>query len=242
VLSARRLAEEVVATPSPLTSSASDATESPAQHESAGDTGRNSEGATWATGSGARRARRRHQILHAAIELLEAGEYDKIQVRDVAEAAGLSLATIYRYFDSKEQVYSAAILQWSNEFFERVEARGGGGGSTDGERLRSIIRNTLRTLERWPQFIRAVTILDASTDGNAQAHLQAFYDKNLHALRLCVHDLDPRSAKTAVMVVNSVYSTGVRLWAQQRLLIEDVADQLERAVTLIFGPAGDRDS
>jgi AcrR family transcriptional regulator len=241
-MSAQRRTEEVGATPSPQVPDATDATESPAQYEAGGRTGRSSETATLATRGGVRRARRRHQILDAAIELLESGEYDKIQVRDVAEAAELSLATIYRYFDSKEQVYAAAILQWSNEFFERVEDRGGGGGTTDGERLRSIIRNTLRTLERWPQFIRAVTILDASTDANAQAHLQAFYDKNLHALRLCVQDLDPRSAKTAVLVVNSVYSTGVRLWAQQRLLIEDVADQLERTVTLIFGPTGNRDS
>jgi AcrR family transcriptional regulator len=188
-------------------------------------------------GSGARQARRRQQVLDAAIALLEAGEYDKIQVRDIAEKAGIALATVYRYFDSKEQVYAAAILHWSNDFFLGVESRGGSSGRSDGERLRSMIGDTLRTLERWPQFIRAVTILDASTDADTQAHLRAFYEKNMHALRLCVRDLDPRSAQTAVMVVNSVYATGVRQWAQQRLSIEDVAEQLEQTVTLVFGAA-----
>jgi AcrR family transcriptional regulator len=190
------------------------------------------------SGTGARQARRRQQVLDAAIELLEAGEYDKIQVRDIAERAGIALATVYRYFDSKEQIYAAALLHWSTDFFLGVESRGGSSGRSDGERLRSMIGNTLRTLERWPQFIRAVTILDASTDPDTQAHLHAFYDKNIHALRLCVRDLDPRSAQTAVMIVNSVYATGVRQWAQQRLSIEDVAEQLEQTVTLIFGATG----
>jgi AcrR family transcriptional regulator len=194
-------------------------------------------GSTRPLASGAGQARRRQQILEAAIELLEEGEYDKIQVRDIAGRAGVALATMYRYFASKDQVYAAALLHWSMEFFQRVERRGGHSGRSDAERLRLMIGNTLLTLERWPQFIRAMTMLDPSTDPSVQAHLHAFYEKNAHALRLCVQDLDPQTAQTVVMVIHGVYSMQVRLWAQNRLSIDDVADQLEQAVSLIFRPA-----
>ena len=59
---------------------------------------------------------RRGTIVRAAITLLEQGEYDAIQMRDVAEEAGVALATIYRYFTSKEHLYAAALLEWASAF------------------------------------------------------------------------------------------------------------------------------
>jgi len=182
----------------------------------------------------ARQAQRRQQMLVAAIELLEEREYDRIQVRDVAERAGVALTTMYRYFDSKELLYASAMLQWSTDFFQRVESRGGGFGDSDVERLRSMLFNMLRTLERWPQFIRAVTILDSSIDADVQAHLRAFYERCTHAFRLCIRTLDSTTADTVVMIVNSVYSDSVRHWAQQQLTIDEVGDRLQRAVRLVM--------
>src|SRR6478609_2965544 len=59
---------------------------------------------------------RRDRIVHAAFALLERGEYDAIQMRDVAREAGVALATIYRYFTSKEHLYAAALLEWAGDF------------------------------------------------------------------------------------------------------------------------------
>ena len=68
---------------------------------------------------------RRDRIVRAAITLLEHGEYDAIQMRDVAQEAGVALATVYRYFTSKEHLYAAALLEWAANFPARepVEAR-----------------------------------------------------------------------------------------------------------------------
>src|SRR5262249_62140274 len=59
---------------------------------------------------------RRRRIVQAAIDLLEQGEYEAIQMRDVAQAAGVALATIYRYFTSKEHLYPPALLEWAPDF------------------------------------------------------------------------------------------------------------------------------
>jgi AcrR family transcriptional regulator len=50
----------------------------------------------------------RERILSAVADLLERGEADELTVPDVAEASGVSLRTIYRYYPAREQLLEAA--------------------------------------------------------------------------------------------------------------------------------------
>jgi AcrR family transcriptional regulator len=102
---------------------------------------------------------RRERIVQAAISLLESGEYEAIQMRDVAATAGVALATVYRYFSSKEHLYAAALLDWSKSFAERADVVLEGG--SDEERLRELLRRIVRAFERWPQMLRAEVTLSA---------------------------------------------------------------------------------
>src|SRR5579859_858711 len=70
---------------------------------------------------------RRSRIVRGAIALLEhGGEYDSIQMRDVAQEAGVALATVYRYFTSKEHLYAAALLDWATNFPAVGQSKGDG--------------------------------------------------------------------------------------------------------------------
>src|SRR3954454_24026356 len=91
---------------------------------------------------------RRGTIVRAAITLLEQREYDAIQMRDVAGEAGVALATIYRYFTSKEHLYAAALLEWASAFPAGERARGRTG--SDEAQLRALMRRTVRAFERYP--------------------------------------------------------------------------------------------
>jgi len=65
------------------------------------------------------------QIVRAALELLEDGEYDQIQVRDVARRADVALGTLYRYFASKEalvnEVFRAAKTRLRAALFDGMD-------------------------------------------------------------------------------------------------------------------------
>lgn len=50
----------------------------------------------------------RTAALDAVIEMLERGELDEVTMPQVAQAAGLSLRTLYRYFPSREELLRAA--------------------------------------------------------------------------------------------------------------------------------------
>ena len=55
--------------------------------------------------------KRPQQILNAAIELFRDRGYEATRLEDVADKAGVSKATIYLYFDSKEDLFFALIRE-----------------------------------------------------------------------------------------------------------------------------------
>src|SRR6185295_8588435 len=95
---------------------------------------------------------RRARIVRAAIALLEhGGEYDSIQMRDVAQESGVALATVYRYFTSKEHLYAAALLEWAGNYPAPGESKRAA-HKTDEDRLRALMRRAVRAFERYPQM------------------------------------------------------------------------------------------
>src|SRR3954454_18850043 len=151
---------------------------------------------------------RRERIVRAAITLLERGEYDAIQMRDVAQQAGVALATIYRYFTSKEHLYAAALVEWSAEFPTHAGTRPR--GETPEERLRALMRRAVRAFERYPQMMRAEITLETSHDPNAQALFEQFGSQNSGALLDALGGIEPPEAAAIVDVVNAVLATRLR--------------------------------
>ena len=95
--------------------------------------------------------------------LLEEHEYDEIQIRDVSERAGVALATLYRYFTSKEHLYVAVLIEWSKTY----DLRQGADGKrlrTDADRLRYLLVRAVRAFGRRPQLFRAEMVLESSQD------------------------------------------------------------------------------
>ncbi|GAA0247772.1 helix-turn-helix domain-containing protein [Cryptosporangium japonicum] len=114
---------------------------------------------------------RRERIVVAGLRLLEKHEYDRIQIRDVAQEAGVALGTLYRYFSSKEHLYAAVLLEWSalGRAGERRTRR-----KNPEQHLRSRIRGVITAFERQPQFYKVHVLLQSSTDPNAKALLTDF--------------------------------------------------------------------
>src|SRR5438067_7784096 len=122
---------------------------------------------------------RRDRIVAAAIDLLEQGEYDAVQMRDVAREANVALATVYRYFTSKEHLYAAALFRWA-EGFPTHGADRAATGATDEARLRTLMKRTVRAFERHPQMMRAELVVELSTDPNARAIFEQFAQRQTH--------------------------------------------------------------
>jgi AcrR family transcriptional regulator len=68
------------------------------------------------------REERSQQILDAAVAVFSQKGYHTANVSDVAAKAGVSQGTIYWYFESKEELLTAALLSYSEGFGEQAIA------------------------------------------------------------------------------------------------------------------------
>jgi TetR/AcrR family transcriptional regulator, cholesterol catabolism regulator len=175
---------------------------------------------------------RRQRIVRAALELLQHGEYDRIQVRDVAQRSGLALGTIYRYFNSKEHLYAAVLFEWANSLSGNLRRRPLRGEPT--ERLKQLIRRVVRAFERRPQFLRLEIVLENSSDEDALTVFHDVAERNYSSFSVALPNLPEEVANRIIFVVTSVLYRLLHQYALGRASIEDVVRTAEGTVDLIF--------
>jgi AcrR family transcriptional regulator len=129
--------------------------------------------------------RRMRRIVDAAVELAEAGGFEAVRLRDVAEQSDVALGTLYKYFRSKEDILLFAL----NEEIERLEAsmlaRPPAAGPAF-ERTSDFFRRGTRALARRAQLARAMIRAMAAGDSDTVMKLAAL---RLRIARLVVATL-----------------------------------------------------
>lgn len=184
----------------------------------------------------AEQSERRSRILAAALALLETAEYDHIQMREVARSASVSLATVYRFFASKDHLYAAALLESSSGFDLNDEALIP--GDTDEERLRALLMRAVRAFERRPQLLRAEISLESSSDVHVQQLFDQFADRHLAVMHHALVHVAVADRPVVVRTLVSVLSTRTRAWAYGRCTIDDVIESIDRSIELVFRSLG----
>lgn len=66
---------------------------------------------------------RKSLIMEAAMKLFEEKLFHEIGMRDIAKEAGVSAATIYRYFPSRDDLFVEALIQDMNNIEKLLEKR-----------------------------------------------------------------------------------------------------------------------
>ncbi|HEY0539306.1 MAG TPA: TetR family transcriptional regulator [Actinoallomurus sp.] len=124
-----------------------------------------------ATGHPTGRSRSQHQrrkrILQAAAALASRGGVEAMQMRTVAERAGVALGTLYRYFPSKMDLVVAVVNEEMDTLDASLERRPPSSGTPAGRAVEVLMRAT-RGLMREPELadalIRSLLLSDVKTD------------------------------------------------------------------------------
>lgn len=175
---------------------------------------------------------RRDRLIDAAIALLETNEYEKAQVKDVADLAGVSLGTLYSYFYSKERLFAEALVRWADNLPTNIRNRPLA-DSSPAERLTEAMHRALRAFERRPQMAHLVNVLMMSDDplaGEVMARMdRSTSDAYFHALA----PTPPVTARAMVDVVNAVFTVALREWSRDRITIREVYSRVDSAIALV---------
>jgi AcrR family transcriptional regulator len=161
-------------------------------------------------------------------------EYGKIQVKDVAEEAGVSLGTLYRYFSSKDHLFACALAEWSAPLDVALAERQRRLRGTPATRARSMFHAAARSFEDAPRVYGAIMALVVSGDRYAVAEFQTFSRRETARFTSWVADVPQPYRDDIVAVLSSVLSESLRGYAVGMYPMSGVYQRLDRAIRLVF--------
>ena len=174
--------------------------------------------------------------MRVALRMLERGEYDHIQMRDVAEEAEVALGTVYRYFASKEHLFAAVLVEWSQSLQHRVQGQPLHGGDVPTQLL-DLMNRVIVSFERLPQFFRLMVVIETTADPYARALFRDFVGLTHDTFSQPLAPLQADDARAVLEVLTSVLGNVLRGWAIGQLDVTQVQERVQRAIALIFSPA-----
>ena len=178
-------------------------------------------------------SKRRDAIVSTMVELLASHEHGQIHMRDIAERSGVALATLYRYFASKELLLAHAVVAWGQAFVSTAKRRAGNAPS-DAERMQQTFRRTIKAYERWPNFYRLIAALEITDDAEARQVFQVFSVDYQESLRTALEHTDAEDAAVVAQVLLATLGTALRKWSVGEWEISQVYDHMSKAVDLVF--------
>ncbi len=176
---------------------------------------------------------RRERIVRVALNLLVNGDYEKIQMRDVAEASDVALGTVYRYFTSKEHLFAAVQIEWVKSLHRQILRRPPTGQSNL-ERLSQVLHKTVRAFQLQPQFYRVLLVLEVAKDPFAKELFEVMTRETGATYREALSDVDPKTASVLLGVVLAVLGAELRSWVLGRQSIDEVNQNLDAALSILL--------
>jgi AcrR family transcriptional regulator len=176
---------------------------------------------------------RRQRIIDAGLTLLERGEYERIQIKDVAEEADVALGTLYHYFSSKEHLFAEVLVKWAATLRSSL-VRHPPQGLTPREKLTEALHRSVRAFQHQPQLARLIASLELSSDPFATEILERMDQTTSSVYMELLEGVEPRQARTIVRTIDAVLDSQLRAWSAGRLPITGVYDSLSESIDLIF--------
>jgi TetR/AcrR family transcriptional regulator, cholesterol catabolism regulator len=178
---------------------------------------------------------RRRRVIDAAFELGAERGYEAVQMRDVSAIANVSLATIYRYFSSKDHLLAAAMTEWTARLQARV-AQSPPRGDTAAERLIDVLHRAVRAMARQPKLSAALVRALSSSDAGVRESAAAVQQQIEAMASGILIDVTPAVRSDILAVLGHVWYSTLVAWANGRIDFDQVTRELDRAVHVLVDP------
>jgi AcrR family transcriptional regulator len=178
---------------------------------------------------------RRRRLIDAAFELGAEGGYDAVQMRDVAVTANVALATIYRYFSSKDHLLAAAMTEWTGRLKARV-AQSPPRGDTAAAQMSDVLHRACKAMERQPKLSVALVRSLSSPDPGVMESGEAMEQQIAAMGNDILAHLEPQVRADILSVLGHVWYSALISWANGRRDFPTVVEELDRACRVLIDP------
>jgi AcrR family transcriptional regulator len=175
---------------------------------------------------------RREKILNVALAMLETRSYDQLQMRDISQTADLALATVYRYFPSKDLLLARVFEQWCEGYWTRLARAADGRANTD--RLIDLASRSVEAYESQPNILTMISALQLSTDPGVSAVMEDIRERAERFFLAALEGLDPVDAAGIVGVVFAVMGAKLAEWVRGAIATGDVHRAMTTTIRLLL--------
>jgi len=184
--------------------------------------------------SSAAQRERRQRILDATLALASKGGYEAVQMRAVADRAGVALGTLYRYFPSKIHLLVSGLAREFERNQEKLD-RTPIPGDTPYDRMLYVLGRITRAMQREPMLTEAMTRAFMFADPSAAAEVNTVARLMEHMLTRAMHEGEPSADDIAIArVIGDVWLANLVAWVTRRASADDVSNHLELAARLLL--------
>jgi AcrR family transcriptional regulator len=177
---------------------------------------------------------RRQRILDATLALASRGGYEAVQMRTVADRAGVALGTLYRYFPSKIHLLVSSLAREFERNQEKL-VRMPIPGDTPYDRMLYVLGRLTKTMQREPMLTEAMTRAFMFADPSAAAEVDMVARLMERILTRAMHEGEPSADEVAIArVIGDVWLSSLVAWVTRRASANDVSSQLELAARLLL--------
>jgi len=177
----------------------------------------------------------RSRLLEATRALAMDDGYDGVNVRRVAERAGVSAPTAYQYFSSKDHLLVDLLIELVTETTAAVQTRPSRGRMA-ADRTAGTLRRAVQRVEREPKLY--VAMMRAYISGCAEvAHARGAMETTMRAwIDVALGETEVDDREGVVAILESVIFAGMVGLVTGSRAPGDVGKMLERAArTLLSG-------
>jgi TetR/AcrR family transcriptional regulator, cholesterol catabolism regulator len=145
--------------------------------------------------------------------MLAAGGEDALQMKELSQRAGVSVATLYRYFPAKDHVLLAILLSRYSDALARITGEPARGGSAR-ERVTSHLLREFRAEQREPRLTAALSRVISETSRDYSEVIERVEHLHLQILEHVTGDGQPVSPqqRTVLPVVRAIFGAASRRW------------------------------
>ena len=177
---------------------------------------------------------RRQRIVDTAYQMILESEGENVEIREVAERAGVALGTAYRYFGSKNRLFAEAFEKSWTEYSEKAVpavAR----GKSNLERLRLAAFSLLEAYTDEPEFRRIwQRDLRGDEDPAVVEILRRCQRAGLDFFHSCLEGIDRADAESIAFIVASVVSETQDRVTSGEVSFEQARREVAKAVRVVL--------
>jgi AcrR family transcriptional regulator len=178
-------------------------------------------------------AGRRDHVVATAMALADAGGYDAVVMKAVADRSGVALATIYRWFASKDHLLTEVLLAWGGELSEQLAVDPPRVGDA-ADRVAAMLGRVMEVAGARPRLAEAVVAAVLSVDGGSLDPQGEFHEMVAGWIGIALGDADVPERDAVIQVLEHVcFSTIIGL-ATGRQSTADATAQLGTAARLLL--------